>query len=159
MSTPGQRGPRIRRREASSEPVVLIDEPSDSMVQLEAPELTHEPRVTVACDWCGMLCLSGPSCEWCGTPFRGEDLERMARNASEVSAAIEAMGRRLEEQLREAERARQDMIAEEEMRSKTETRARHELEEELGGLGWADTADSLPIPSVPRLGRQTHSSP
>lgn len=149
MNTPGQRGSRVRRRGEANEPVV----------EIETPGITYEPRVTVACDWCGMLCLSGPSCEWCGTPFRGEDLERMARNGYEVSAAIEAMGRRLEEQLREAEKARRDIIAQEETRSESETRARHQLEEELGTLGWADTADSLPTPSVPKLGRQTHSSP
>jgi hypothetical protein len=144
-----------------------------------------ELRVTVACDWCGMLSLSGSSCEWCGSPFREEDLGRMARNATEVTAALRAMEDRLEKELVRAERARAVAKADEARRQKGERELRDlEAEDaraaevadrladaaarrgraarqaliELRGLsGSGEETSSLHQPK--RIGRGTHSSP
>ena len=144
-----------------------------------------ELRVTVACDWCGMLSMSGSSCEWCGSPFREEDLGRMARNATEVTAALRAMEDRLEKELLRAERARAVAKADEARRQKGERELRDlEAEDaraaevadrladaaarrgraarqaliELRGLsGSGEEAASSPQPR--RIGRGTHSSP
>jgi hypothetical protein len=144
-----------------------------------------ELRVTVACDWCGMLSLSGTSCEWCGSPFREEDLGRMARNASEVTAALRAMERRLETELRRAARARDAARADEARRQEGERElrdleaedaraaevadrladaaarrgraARQALLELRGLTDSGDEAASSPQPR--RIGRGTHSSP
>ena len=79
---------------------------ADERISREAMVLERHPgpnsRVALACDWCGMLSLSGPSCEWCGSPFKEEDVERMARNAIDVAAALRDMERRLEQELRRA---------------------------------------------------------
>src|SRR2546428_7740441 len=93
-----------------------------------------ELRVTVACDWCGMLSMSGSSCEWCGSPFREEDLGRMARNATEVTTALKAMERRLEKELRRAERARVAAVADEARRPEGERELR-DLEAEDNPAG------------------------
>jgi hypothetical protein len=80
--------------------------PDGGRISREAMVLERDPgpnsRVALACDWCGMLSLSGPSCEWCGSPFKEEDLDRMARNAIDVAAALRDMERRLEQELRRA---------------------------------------------------------
>jgi hypothetical protein len=144
-----------------------------------------ELRVTVACDWCGMLSLSGASCEWCGSPFREEDLGRMARNATEVTTALHAMERRLEKELRRAERARVAAVADEARRQEGERELR-DLEAE--DTRAAEVADRLAVaaarrgraarqallelrgltdsggeasssPSPRRIGRSTHTSP
>ena len=144
-----------------------------------------ELRVTVACDWCGMLSMSGSSCEWCGSPFREEDLGRMARNATEVTAALRAMEDRLEKELLRAERARAVAKADEARRQKGERELRDLAAEdaraaevadrladaaarrgraarqaliELRGLSGSggETASSHP---PRRIGRGTHSSP
>jgi hypothetical protein len=144
-----------------------------------------ELRVTVACDWCGMLSLSGASCEWCGSPFREEDLGRMARNATEVTAALRAMERRLETELRRAARARDAARADEARRQEGERELR-DLEEEdaraaevadrlavaaarrgkaarqalLELRGLTDSGDEAASPPLSRrIGRGTHSSP
>jgi hypothetical protein len=144
-----------------------------------------ELRVTVACDWCGMLSLSGASCEWCGSPFREEDLGRMARNATEVTTALNAMERRLEKELRRAERARLAALADEARRQEGERQLR-DLEAEdtraaevadrlavaaarrgraarqalLELRGLTDSGGETPSPPSPRrIGRGTHSSP
>ena len=144
-----------------------------------------ELRVTVACDWCGMLSMSGGSCERCGSPFREEDLGRMARNATEVTAALRAMEDRLEKELLRAERARAVAKADEARRQKGERelrdlaaedaraaevadrvadaaarlgRAARQALVELRGLsGSGDETSSSPQPR--RIGRGTHSSP
>ena len=78
----------------------------DERIAREAMVLERDPapgaRVALACDWCGMLSLSGPSCEWCGSPFKDEDLDRMARNAIDVAAALRDMERRIERELLKA---------------------------------------------------------
>jgi len=143
-----------------------------------------ELRVTVACDWCGMLSMSGASCEWCGSPFREEDLGRMARNATEVTTALIAMERRLERELRRAERARVAALADEARRQEGERQLR-DLEAEdtraaevadrlavaaarrgraarqalLELRGLADSGGETSSPTPTRLGRGTHSSP
>jgi hypothetical protein len=143
-----------------------------------------ELRVTVACDWCGMLSMSGSSCEWCGSPFREEDLGRMARNATEVTAALRAMEDRLEKELLRAERARAVAKADEARRQKGERelrdlaaedaraaevadrladaaarrgRAARQALMELRGLSGSGEETSSSHPR--RIGRGTHSSP
>jgi hypothetical protein len=132
-----------------------------------------------------MLSMSGVSCEWCGSPFREEDLGRMARNASEVTAALRAMERRLETELRRAARARDAARADEARRQEGE-RELHDLEVEderaaevadrlavaaarrgkaarqalLELRGLTDSGDEAASPpQSKRLGRGTHSSP
>jgi hypothetical protein len=144
-----------------------------------------ELRVTVACDWCGMLSMSGASCEWCGSPFREEDLGRMARNASEVTAALRAMERRLETELAARAGAR-DVARADEARRQEGERELHDLEVEderaaevadrlavaaarrgkaarqalLELRGLTDSGDEAASPpQSKRLGRGTHSSP
>jgi len=117
---------------------------ADDRPSREAIVLEQDPgagaRVAVACDWCGMLSLSGPSCEWCGSPFRDEDLARMARNAVDVAAALREMERRLERELRRAGAARRDAEANEARR----TQARRELLElETEDMRAAAVADRL----------------
>ena len=117
---------------------------ADERVSREAMVLERDPgpnvRIAVACDWCGMLSLSGPSCEWCGSPFKDEDLERMARNAIDVATALREMERRLERELMRAGAERRHA---EEHRARRAAAERELLELESEDLRAAEVADRL----------------
>jgi hypothetical protein len=117
---------------------------ADERVAREAMILERDPgpnvRVAVACDWCGMLSLSGPSCEWCGSPFKDEDLERMARNAIDVAAALREMEGRLERELLRAGAERRHA---EEDRARRAAAERELLELESEDVRAAEVADRL----------------
>jgi len=117
---------------------------ADERISREAMVLERDPgpgaRVALACDWCGMLSLSGPSCEWCGSPFKDEDLARMARNAIDVAAALRDMERRLEQELLRAGAERRHA---EEDRARRAAAERELVELESEDARAAEVADRL----------------
>ena len=117
---------------------------ADERIAREPMVLERDPgpnsRVALACDWCGMLSLSGPSCEWCGSPFKDEDIDRMARNAIDVAGALRSMERRLEQELRRAGAQRRHA---EEDRARRVAAERELLELESEDARAAEVADRL----------------